>query len=876
VPDRPVELLERAEQLAALHDRLTRAGDGGAGGVVLISGEAGVGKTALLRRFCTEAEKARVLWGACDGLFTPRPLGPLFDVAQVTSGELGALANAGAPPHEVAIALLRELALQTPTVLVLEDLHWADEATLDVVRLLARRIHDVPALVLVSYRDDELDRLHPLRTVLGELVRFEGAERMRLVPLTAAGVAELAGSHAALDADDLYRTTAGNPFFVTEVLAAPSDEIPQTVRDAVLARTTRLSTAAESLLEAIAVVPQQAELWLVETVAGDVREELDECLASGILAAAPGAVGFRHELARLAIEESIPPTRRVELHRKVVAALADQPAATRDLARLAHHAEAAGDAEAVLQFAPQAAERAASLGAHREAAAQYGRALRFGDRLPAQERAELLVRRADQCYLGAQLEEAIEAQQEAHAWISRLNDPYAIGDSLRSLARLLAFAGRTAEPDSLALEAVALLETLPPRHELAMAYGAVAQRRMAASDTEGVAYWGGRALELARRLDDTEALVYALTTVGSRELDAGLEAGRTKLEEAIDLAQHHSLDEYVGRAMFQLVHAPLRNRELGAVAEVLESSLAYCSDRGLETWRQYLLACRASMKLQLGDWDQAAESAVLVLEDPRAAPVARGWTLATLGRLRARRGDPDAASLLDEAHALTHASGEIFRIGPVSTARAEAAWLRGDHAALPSVTDAALALALEREAWWEASELVYWRRHAGVQDGTGGLPEDNPYVLAMGGASAESARRWRAIGCPYEAALALADGGDPDELHAALADLRALGAEPASVVVSRRLRERGERIARGPRTSTRSNPAGLTSRELEVLHLLVEGLRNAEIASSLVVSERTIDHHVAAILRKLQVRTRSEASTEAIRRGLATLGPRHA
>ena len=373
------ELLERSRQFAALGESLAAVLGSSRGRLVLVGGEAGVGKTALVSRFCEEhGGSARILWSACDALFTPRPLGPLLDVAEVTGGELEELVESGARPHEVAAALMGELRTRAPTILVIEDLHWADEATLDVLKLLARRIEGVHALVLASYRDEELDRAHPLRLVLGEFASSQAVERLKLEPLSPAAVATLAEPHG-VDADELYRKTEGNPFFVTEVLAAGEGEIPDTVRDAVLAHAARLSPAARTLLEAAAVVPPPVELWLLETLAADVFDQLDECLTSGMLTAAPASVAFRHELARLAVEESLAPNRRVALHQKALAALADPPTGAPELARLAHHAEAAGDREAVLEFAPAAAAQAASLGAHLEAAAQYARALRFAD-----------------------------------------------------------------------------------------------------------------------------------------------------------------------------------------------------------------------------------------------------------------------------------------------------------------------------------------------------------------------------------------------------------------------------------------------------------------------------------------------------------------
>jgi hypothetical protein len=354
---------------------------------VLVSGEAGAGKTALLRHFSEERDRSvRVLWGGCDPLFTPSPLGPLFVIAEYAGGELEEVVQRGVLPHEVVAALARELQALAPTVLVLEDLHWGDEATLDVLRLLARRIETVPAVIVASYRNDELTRSHPLRIVVGELATNQAVSRLRLAPLSPAAVAQLAEPHG-VDSDELYRKTVGNPFFVVEALAAQGDEVPGTVSDAIFARTARLSGSARQLLEAASIVQGPAELWLLEALAGGAIDGLDDCVTSGMLMHVPAGVAFRHELARLAVEESVALHRRVELHRKAVEALADPPGGAPDLARLAYHAEAAGDADAVVRVAPAAAAGAASLGAHREAAAQYARALRFGDALSPAARA---------------------------------------------------------------------------------------------------------------------------------------------------------------------------------------------------------------------------------------------------------------------------------------------------------------------------------------------------------------------------------------------------------------------------------------------------------------------------------------------------------
>jgi DNA-binding CsgD family transcriptional regulator/tetratricopeptide (TPR) repeat protein len=860
-------LLERATALVQLRTALEAARAGDSGRLVFVGGEAGVGKTSLMRAFAAgQGASARVLWGACDGLFTPRPLGPLLDIADEVGGELTRLIASDARPHDVAAGLVQELGAGEPSVVVLEDLHWADEATLDVVRLAARRLPR-GALMICTYRDDELGSGHPLRLVLGELATNGNIDRLKLEPLSAAAVAEL-GAPAGIDAGELHRRTGGNPFFVTEVLAAAQDRIPDTVRDAVLARAARLDEEAHALLEAVAIVPPQIELWVLEAIAGPAFARLDECVSSGMLASARSAVAFRHELARLTIEESLAPVRSLTLHRAALAALRDPPSGTPELAQLAHHADAAADADAVVRFAPEAGARAASLGAHREAAAQYARALRYADRLDASARADLLERRALELYATGQVDDAVVAQEEAVACRRIAGDARAEGDALRSLGRLLGFAGRAEDDALVAREAVAVLERLPPGRELAMAYGTLAQRAMNWEDIPDAIAWGTKALELGESLGETEAIVYALTSLGGAQFRGNDSEGRANLERAATLAREAGLDEQAGRALLNLGMCALRYREVNAAERALVEGREYSTKRGLDLWRLYAEVILARLELDRGNWERAAQAAEKVADDQRAWWIHRLLALTVRGIVRARRGQPGAAGALDEAWEPAESSGELTWIGPVAAARAEEAWLAGDAARVAAVTEPALALARRRDAGWAVNELLCWRRRAGLGDEPP-LDASAPYALELSGDWDGAAAWWRAAGCPYEAALALSDAGDAATLRRGLEELHALGAAPAAAIVARRLRNLGERgLPRGPRPATRSNPAGLTARELDVIALVADGLRNAQIAERLFVSEKTVDHHVSAILRKLGVRSRGQAARAAQRLGI--------
>ena len=854
-------LLERERVLRALEDALTEAA-AGRGRLVLVAGEAGVGKTTVIRTFCDEqAGSVHVFSGACDSLFTPRPLGPLLDVADELRGTLQEAVAREATPHDVVAALVAELRRRGPSILVLEDVHWADEATLDVLRLLARRLEPLPIMVVASLREDELHPRHPLRVMLGEIATSRVVERVRLEPLSAAAVSELARPHG-VDADELYRKTGGNPFFVVEVLRAGGQTIPDTLRDAVLARAARLDDPARALLETAATVSPRAEMWLVAELAGPLAENLDECLSSGMLTFDHTAVEFRHELGRLAVYESIPPTRRLELHRRALVALADPPVGLPDAAVLAHHAEAAGDREAVLRFAPDAAARAAALGSHREAVAQYARALRFGAALSDTTRAELLERMAASCYVTDQYDDGIAALEEAVELRRSLGDRLGEGDALRRLSEFLWCPGRTLEADGRAREAVSLLESEPPGRELGLAYANLATLRQSASATSEALDYGGRALRLAERLGDEDIAVYALATIGSCDVASGY------LEVSLERARRAGLAGGVARALNLLGAIGVGDHRYREAQSYVDEGLAYCNELGIELHRLYLLAIRARLELDQGRWADAAETAASVMRVPRTSTTPRIHALVVLGLVRARRGDPQVQELLDEAHDLAWPTGELHRIAPVATAMAEAAWLRGAREEIAEAVGPTLALALERDASWAVGALACWWQRAGLEGVKApGAPE--PWSLELAGRPLDAAERWVELGCEYEAGVALAQSDDEEALRRSYDILRQLEASPAAAIVARRLRERGVvGVPRGPRRNTRSNQAQLTTRELEVLRLLGEGLRNAAIAERLFLSPRTVGHHVSAILRKLDAGSRGEAVAAARRLGL--------
>lgn len=861
-------LLERDEQLATLLEALSDARLGH-GRVVLLAGEAGAGKTALVLGFCgAVADRARIRIGACDPLSTPRPLGPFLDVVE-GGGELVELVHGGARPADV-FGPVRTWLGEEPTVLVLEDLHWADEATLDVLRLLTRRIEDVPVLVVGTFRDDGLPRAHPMRILLGDLATAASVDRLALAPLSREAVRELAVGHD-VDPEMLYRTTEGNPFFVTEVLASGAAGVPGTVRDAVLARSAALDRTGLDLLEVVALVPPRAEPWLLEAVAGDSLDRIDDCTSSGLVGSDERGLSFRHELARIAVADVVPSTRRREIHRRVLAALAGRPDGELDHARLAHHAEAAEDAAAVLLYAPEAARAAASAGAYREAAAQYARALRFGAALGPGERAELLEGRSRACYLADDQVEAIDVIREAIRCRQEEHAPLQEARALSELADYLRCRGMLTASDDALRRAADLARGEPEQRE--HAYVEYAAGRFGLhGGLDAALEHSTQAIEIGERFGDEYVVAHARVTVataiGYRDLDEGL----ARLEDAAELAERQGQIEPAVRAFNNMGGVCLAWHRYDLAVTRIEVGLERCAEHASDLWRISMLQVATLAYLAHGRFDEATRTATAILEDPRESPSPHHTALVVLALVRARRGDPGARDALDAIADVDVSPDDVETLIEGAEADAEIAWLERRPDALTAATDTCLQLARDADSTEAVCRLALWRCLAGIATD---VPEEatGPYALALAGRWEEAAEEWTRRGQPYEAALALSRTGDVDALRHAHAELQRLGARPLATMVARELRERGARdVPRGPRATTRANGAELTPRELQVLELLADGLRNAEIAERLFLSTRTVDHHVSAIRRKLGARTRGEAVATASRLGLLEAG----
>jgi len=618
-----MELIERAEFFEQLQDTLAEVMCGH-GRVALITGEAGIGKTSLVEQFAERQTNAcRVLWGGCDALFTPRPLGPLYDIAKQLRGNLITLLEDEAPRAAIFSTVFDELQNDIATILIIEDVHWADEASLDLLKFLGRRINKLNSLLIITYRDDEVRAEHPLRLVLGDLPR-SSVRRLRLPALSQGAVDQLA-VRAGKRMDDLYAVTGGNPFFVTEALASEDQGVPVSVSDAVLSRLVRLTPAARAVVELISVVPAKAEVWLLNESINPATDVLEECADAGILVLDNTSIGFRHELARRAVEDSLPAPRAQSMHAKVLKALLSRGAPS-DLARVVHHAAKSGNASAVLEYAPIAARQAAALNAHRESASHYETALRYAGTLPPAERAVLLEHRSYECYVTAQLNDANDARLEALKIWKQLGNKLRQGDNLRWMSRFAWYLGRNEEAEAYAREAITLLEALPAGPELAWAYSNRAQLHMLAGQPNEAIVWGSRAIELSEKFDATETLVHALNNVGVAQLLAREEQGRAKLEESLRLSLAHNLEEHASRAFTNISALSLWNRDYKLALHYLNEGIAYATEHDLESCNYYMTTARARVHFETGHWDMATDDVALVLGQSRVQRNTRSRT----------------------------------------------------------------------------------------------------------------------------------------------------------------------------------------------------------------------------------------------------------
>ncbi len=839
-------LLERAVQIEQLA-RSFNAADQGRGRVSAVLGEAGVGKTSLVEAFARDvAVRARVLRGACEDLSISEPLGPLRDLARGAGWSL---------PRDLQDVSSLDLFLEAlrvfsnsehATVVAVEDLHWADDATLDWIRFLGRRITKTRILLVLTARNDTADAQKRIRRVLAD-IPADALVRIEVPLLSLDAVAQLTRA-TPLDARTLHKATAGNAFFVSEaILSGGLETTPAGIQDSVLLRADQLGPDARAALDLVSIFPAQVEASLVSDLIGEeAAHPVRQCVDAGLLVEAGTSLRFRHEVARRVVERSLGHGHRKELHRQVLASLSardDVP-----VANVVHHARAAEDFELLRAMAPAAAESASRIGAHREAASILAAALDSPGSETLPDRAHLLMRLAIELHLMGRIADAMGRLSEALRLFEAAGDHVGAGNGLRWMSRLSYFAGDRVAAERHGTAALVRLQGERDSPELAMAHSNLSQLAMLADDVAPALEHGRTAADLARRLDRPDILSHALNNMGAARQWTDEAAAWRDLAESLDLARRNDLQEHAARAYTNMACMLVHRRQHDQACHLLKEGIGYCMDRDLDTWRDYMRSWQAEVLLRIGHWDEAAVIAQQVLGNPEATPLARFPACVALARLRARRGDP-AGDLFGEIEGYLVRGRELQRLAPYAVLQAERAWMTADG------TDEAITLLQEALALMPNTSIY----------------QDVPLWLSLlSDRDTQAARFGEAFppaeDMPFERAVVLSLGSDSQRAMAATI-LKALQANGAL----RRL-QAGGAVARTPRSSQEprvtARGEALTPREMDILVQLDRGLSNKAIARALGISPKTVDHHVSAVIGKLDATSRLHAAALARQRGL--------
>lgn len=864
-----MELIERDGFLDLLRARFATLATG-EGHCVLVSGEAGIGKTSLVRAFSREKKDDCILYqGTCDALFTPRPLAPLHDVLWQMQRHTPDVHEDPADRAGLFNQFFRNISVEKgPVLIVFEDIHWADEATLDFIKFFARRITHIPCLFILTYRENEIHSGHPLRNVLGQLPP-DSFTRMTLLPFSRQAVEKMAVERG-YRGEDVYSISGGNPFYVSEILARYSPGIPDNIKDSILTIYNMIDERTKQVWNILSVLPTGIEIKYLEKLAPSYATAIANCLDKKILIPQGGLLSFKHELYRRTIESSLSPFVRVELNKRILDLFRESFEQNQELERIIHHAKNANEYDLVVHYAPLAARQASSVGAHIEASKLYLSAIEYYQGHEADLLIRLYEAYAYECYLTNRVKEAVIYQGKSLLLRKEKKDNEQTGDCMRFLSRLWWFHGNRKQADNYAGQAIDILKDQPASRAKAMALSNMAQLKMLADRPDECVFWGEQAIDMARELGEEEILSHAMNNVGTSLVMAPKtqQKGIDLQQQSLDIAIRNDYQEHVARAYTNQVSCSVKRKDYAFAQTALQAGIQYCEERDLDSWKDYMLSVEARLKLETGYWEEADGIAHHLLKDGDQPPIIAITVLVIAATIGMRRGDnTDVLSLLSEARDKALATQELQRIIPVLVALLEYEWLTGKTVVQKTDLDQAIGMVAQMGHVYENSTFAFWLLKARQQPIT--LRDRYEGYQASGRKEAlKAATWWKQLGCPYEQALMLWEGTEPDKKEA-IAIVHELGAEATYEKMKQEMKEAGiKNIPRGIRKSTQSNVAHLTEREMGVLFLLQEGMANKEIAEKLFVSAKTVDHHISSILFKLDVNSRVKAVQEALRMGI--------
>lgn len=857
--------LERDSEMEKLESSL-RMATSGRGNICLVTGEAGAGKTTLLENFRTRNPRVNVAWAICDTLLSIQPLGTIYDLARGLSLRFGQELPHGASLSDVTPIVLDRLQELPSAILVIEDIHWADNGTLDFIRFIGRRISLLGVQLILSYRQDEIPPDHPLQSVLGDL-NPSYLNRIPINPLSKEAVRRLAADTPA-NAETVFQITNGNAFFVTEFLAASqagAADVPQSVREAVNARLNRLSTAERNFLEISSLLTGPIHPALFRPIIPDADILAYACVGRNFLTIDnQETLRFRHDLARLATAQRSDPRLAKERHAQILRLLLDQPE-EHSKAQILYHAAKAQDHEVVLQYVFDAANDAAQVGGHREAASHLATALEFVDNATTEQTAFLYEKWAYEAGLSLQInDDVIEARHKAIALWEQLGRTERIAHNLRWLSRLHWYRGEAQRANHYADQAVSLLENAPPSQERALAFSLKSQRNMLNGKMEEAIEWGQKALDAEPEPGTAEVRIHALNNIGTAKLFRGDVSGLSAMEESLKLAQENGLHEDAARVYTNLAEYAVEFKDFQLADKVIDEGIRFDTDHDLDSWTYYLVGRLAQLRLEQGRFTEAitiADSAIqrkgqtLLMQLP--AKIVRA-------KAQLRMGNDNAYDSLQEALDGALSTEEIQYTLPVISALFEYHWYKEHYCDLDPLFSH-LPENGEQSSEWVSGELAFFAHCCGIPaDQLPAAKIAKPYLAALDGEVRKGGAMLEKLGSPYAAATVYVTGASKESLEKAAELSRELKAKPLLIKIKKIAKTHGfgeisTKVKRGPYGAAKNHPLGLTAKEQKILMLISDGSSNQEIAQHLSRSRRTIEHHVSSVLSKLGVSSRLDA-----------------
>jgi DNA-binding CsgD family transcriptional regulator/tetratricopeptide (TPR) repeat protein len=748
-------------------------------------------------------------------------------------------------------------------VLLFEDIHWADEATIDFIKFISRRIDQLRCLFVLTYRDNEIHAGHPLMNMFGHLPagRFT---RITLPPLSRQAVKHLA-EEKGYDGDKVYQVTGGNPYFVTEILSSYSEGVPVNIRDSIISAYNRTSAKTRQIWELLSIIPGRFESRYLERFDSGYLEAIENCMQLQILIVSKGQIYFKHELFRRTIEDSLSPLKRIALNKKILDLLFDDFKYHNEIERIVHHANNANQFDLVVKYAPVAASRAAVVGAHTEASKLLATAIESYQGDDSKIKIELFEDYAYECYLTNNIGQALLYAGKTLELLRNHADVLKTAGCMRFVSHLYCCSGDWKTAIDIGREAVELMSNYPACKEKALSFCNMAQLKMHWGETAEIIDWAEKAKKTAEEVNDEEALCQSQIIMGSIQMNtpSSRNEGWELIQKGLSIALKNSFDEQAARAYLKMAINGLRLKDYRFVKNILHEGILYTDERELGFWKLSMLSVKAKLNLETGNWNDALTIAEKLLNTEYKGSF-NLFGMVVVAQINLRTGRPGALEMLMKAKDLAYERFDLQALISIVIALLEYEWLSGEKIMESSEMVTLIAVIDRCIYFMDANEFAFWLMKARNQHMKVKTVYDAYHVSNVTSAR-KAAVHWNKLGNPFMHAQTLFDGDDEDKKKSA-SIIQQLRAENVYERMKQEMRSSGIKgIPRGLRKTTKANVALLTGREMDVLALLKDGLQNKEIAGKLFISAKTVDHHISSILFKLDVNSRVNAVSEAIK-----------